>query len=71
MKKRKIFVIVAFLLILSGLGILLKGTFSVQMQEKESSGTNEFGKLEVYFFDVGQGDATLIMQGSSVMLVDG
>lgn len=45
---------------------------SVSVNEKTSGTSNKAGEtLEVHFIDVGQGDATLIKQGSHAMLIDG
>ena len=70
MKKNGIGWILSFVVLLAVIGALMKG-ISFGMPKEELIATEEEGKLEVHFLDVGQGDATLIMQGEHAMLVDG
>lgn len=71
MKKRnfgKIFIILIILLLA---GITLNETYARRLKENQKISTEDEGKLEVHFLDVGQGDATLIKQDGHYMLVDG
>ena len=69
MKKNKISCLL-FLIVLLILGsFFVKEEFFRAEEETQIDETDD--KLEVHFLDVGQGDATLILQGEHSMLVDG
>lgn len=57
------------IIILIAAGLLINGPF-FQVPKEESAVTEDEGRLEVHFLDVGQGDSTLIMQNECTMLVD-
>lgn len=52
------------------INMLWNGSFSQLMEEKNYERTGNEEELEVHFIDVGQGDATLILQGEHAMLID-
>lgn len=70
MKKRKFLKIFILVLILLAGSIFLREYFA-EKQEEQYKLTGKEGKMEVHFLDVGQGDATLIIQDGKYMLVDG
>ena len=46
-------------------------SLQAENSQKGAAGGSSDGTLEVHYIDVGQGDATLIRQGSHAMLIDG
>ncbi len=70
MKRNKVVGILLSIILLLAAGVLNNETF-FQVQEEENVVTGEEGNLEVHFLDVGQGDATLMIQDEYAMLVDG
>ena len=51
--------------------IVFIGTWENEEKDKSEGLVNEVdGKLEMHTIDVGQGDSTLIIQGTNVMLID-
>lgn len=52
------------------INMLWNGSFSQLMEERNYERTGNEEELEVHFIDVGQGDATLILQGEHAMLID-
>lgn len=70
MKRKTIRWFVGFLIIAAVFCVLQKGNFFENISEEEIF-VSEEGRLEVHFLDVGQGDATLLLQDGHAMLVDG
>ena len=70
MKRKTIGWFVGFLIIAAVFCVLQKGNFFENISEEEIF-VSEEGRLEVHFLDVGQGDATLLLQDGHAMLVDG
>ena len=70
MKRIKIVWISFFVIVLIVVGILVNGPV-FQLEKEESLVVEDSDLLEVHFLDVGQGDATLLIQGEHAMLVDG
>ena len=48
-----------------------QGSLSAEKSQRGTANGSVNGTLEVHYIDVGQGDATLIRQGSHAMLIDG
>ena len=69
MKKNKIFCLLFLSVLLIWGSFFVKEEFFQAEEEMQIDETDD--KLEVHFLDVGQGDATLILQGEHAMLVDG
>lgn len=69
MKKNKIVGLLFLIVLLIAGSFFIKDEFFQAEEETQIVETND--KLEIHFLDVGQGDATLILQGEHAMLVDG
>lgn len=69
-RKKPLWLIV-LMVIVAGLNMFFNGTFEQKRAEDNYVATGEEGELQVHFIDVGQGDATLLVQGEDAMLIDG
>lgn len=69
MKRNKIFCLMFLIILLAAGSFFVKNELFRVEEETQIDNTND--TLEVHFLDVGQGDATLILQGEHAMLVDG
>lgn len=69
-RKKSLWMLILVLAV-SVANMFINGTFTQKRAEEDYVATGEEGELEVHFIDVGQGDATLLLQGKYAMLIDG
>lgn len=69
-RKKSLWMLILVLAV-SVANMFINGTFTQKRAEENYVATGEEGELEVHFIDVGQGDATLLLQGEYAMLIDG
>lgn len=70
-RKKTSFWMVILIIAAAAANYFLGGAFEQKRQEENYVATGEEGELQVHYIDVGQGDATLILQGEHAMLIDG